>query len=231
MRFLRAFGASVMASLLWAAGVSSSLGACGGAPEVVKSPEPAKVAWGNSEPATTPDAPSIPEETTSETPGAASTESGGGPIEVDLDALPPKEAPKGAESAAAEEEEEEPPSDTPPAAEPLRPLEKEMRAAVKSKEKKSSKPKKAAAKKSAPAEPAATYAGPNACKAARFSVARVGAACATGGRTGAKGVMKDAIGKALAAGTTLRCSDCHAEQRDYTLKPNAVAQLEKWLDG
>jgi hypothetical protein len=115
------------------------------------------------------------------------------------------------------------------------PLEKEMRAAVKSKEKKSSKPKKAAAKKSPPAEPtpaaASAYAGPNPCKAARFSVGRVGDACSKGGRTAAKGVMKDAIGKALAAGTTLKCSDCHAEQRDYTLKPDAVAQLKKWLDG
>lgn len=227
MRFLRTLGASVTTTLLWAAGVSAGLGGCGGPPEVVKSPEPAKVMWGNSESA--PEAPSAPEETP-EPPVTASTERGGGPVEIDLDAPPAGEGSTSAEKVKAEEE--EPTPDAPPAAESARPLEKEMRAAVKSKEEKPTKPKKSVAKKSAPAAPAApTFTGSNPCKAPRFSVARVGDACATGGRSGAKAVMKEAIGKALASGTTLKCSDCHAEQRDYTLKPDAVAQLEKWLDG
>jgi hypothetical protein len=235
MRFIRMLGASGATTLLWAAAMSAGLGGCGGPPEVAKSPDPVKVEWGKSGPATAPDAPSTPVETTPETPAAASTEGGGGPAEIDLDALPAEVASKSAESAPREEEEEEeePTSDTSPAAGPRSPLEKEMRAAVRAKEKKPGKPKKKAiAKKSVPAAPEApSYAGPNACKAARFSVARVGDACATGGRSAAKAVMKDAIGKALAVGTTLRCSDCHAEQRDYTLKPDAVAQLKKWLDG
>lgn len=224
--------------------MSSWLSGCGGAPEMVKSPDPAKVVWGSSEATPSPDAPDDPEATDSPEPAEATGDkSADTAVEIDLDAAPPGESKRRVASAPAKEEEEgereeeEPEPESPAASEPRveAPLEKEMRAAVKSKEKKSAKPKKAAAKKSPPAEPAASatpaYAGPNPCKAASFSVARVEEACSKGGRTAAKGVMKDAVGKALAAGTTLRCSDCHSEQRDYTLKPDAVAQLKKWLDG
>jgi outer membrane biosynthesis protein TonB len=223
---------------VWAAGVSFAPVGCGGAPEAVKSPEPAKVVWGSSGATPSSDAPTDPETTDAVDPPEATRddETRAGPAEIDLDA-PPPESEKPAQRAPAKEPEEaeEPEPEPPPVSDKPAPLEKEMRAAVKAKEKKSAKPKKTAAKKSAPAEPtesaASTYAGPNPCKAARFSVARVGDACSKGGRTAAKGVMKDAIGKALAAGTTLKCSDCHAEQRDYTLKPDGVAQLKKWLDG
>lgn len=237
MKFVRALGASGATTLVWAA-VSVGLGGCGAPAEEVKSPDPAKVVWGSSEVETASDAPSNPEVTTPEPP-TATEKRGAGPVEVDLDAPPPEEKKASKVETAPEEEEEaeeeeELSSDTPAVEEPRppRPLEKEMRAAVKSNEKKSTKPKKAVAKKSAPAAPAAsTFSGPNPCKASSFSVARVGDACAKGGRSGAKGVMKDAINRALASGTMLKCADCHAEQRDYTLKADAVAQLEKWLDG
>jgi len=148
----------------------------------------------------------------------------------------PKEeppAPAPAPVAAAPEPEPEPePEPVAPAA-PV-PLGKEMRAAVKSDEQPSPPSKKPAAKKAAAkkaaAEPAATaYSGPNPCRTTHFSVPRVQEACAANGRAGAKGVMKDAIGKALAAGASLKCGDCHAEQTNYSLKKDAVAQLKKWL--
>jgi histone H1/5 len=189
----------------------------------------------------------------SEEPDDATDVSETRPGEVDLDApkaaAPKAAAPKAAAPKAAPEkvaaekaqavdapvaEAEASATEPPPVksrAEP--PLAAEMRAAVKSKQKVvtpkkvSAKPKKAASKESAPA--ASTYSGPNPCKAERFSVPRVRDACAAGGRSAAKAVMKDAIGKALAGGGTLKCADCHAEQRDYTLKPDAVAQLQQWL--
>jgi hypothetical protein len=178
---------------------------------------------------------------------------------VDLDAPPPKkaapakkepppaqESPKeaapepSAEStpAAVEDETEsdveagEPPATEPAAATPLG---KEMHAAVKSDEKPSGSKKPPAKKHAAAATAAAapkhasTYTGPNPCKTTHFSVPRVKEACESGGRTAAKGVMKDAVGKALAAGASLKCGDCHAEQTNYTLKKDAVAQLKKWL--
>src|SRR5688572_1556484 len=107
MRFIRILGASGATTLLWAAGVSAGLGGCGGPPEVGKSPDPAKVEWGKAGPATATDAPSTPVETTPETPAGASTERGGGPAEIDLDALRAEVASKRAESAPEEEEEEE----------------------------------------------------------------------------------------------------------------------------
>lgn len=76
-----------------------------------------------------------------------------------------------------------------------------------------------------------TYDGPDPCRAQSFSVARVREACATGGRLAAKRVMKDAITRAIAMSQRLACTDCHENQRDYTLKPNAVADLERWLEG
>jgi hypothetical protein len=78
--------------------------------------------------------------------------------------------------------------------------------------------------------PASSYAGSDPCKAASFSVSRVREACAAGGRSAAKRVMKDAIGKATASGQALKCSNCHANQRDYSLKSNAIEDLKRWLD-
>jgi hypothetical protein len=136
-----------------------------------------------------------------------------------------------AEPAAATEDSE--PAAEEPAAPPAAPmpLGKEMRAAVKSEEK-APPPRKAPKKKAeepAPETAAVSYTGPNPCKTTHFSVQRVEEACANNGRSGAKSVMKEAIGKALAAGATLKCADCHADTTSYSLKKDAVAQLKKWL--
>jgi hypothetical protein len=94
------------------------------------------------------------------------------------------------------------------------------------------KAKPSSSKKSETEAPSAsTYKGSDPCRAASFSVARVREACDSGGRAAAKRVMKDAIGKATATGQTLKCSNCHANQRDFTLKADAVAELKRWLDG
>jgi hypothetical protein len=42
--------------------------------------------------------------------------------------------------------------------------------------------------------------------------------------------MKDAIGNATASGQSLRCTNCHTNQRDYALKPDAVSDLARWLE-
>jgi hypothetical protein len=79
----------------------------------------------------------------------------------------------------------------------------------------------------APAKP--DYGGSDPCRATSFSLSRVRDACATGGRTGAKRVMKEAIGKATATGQLLKCSNCHENQSEYTLRSNAAADLQRWL--
>jgi hypothetical protein len=117
------------------------------------------------------------------------------------------------------------------------PLGKEIRAAVRGKEPKekpakkpAAKPKKAPpAEAAAPAASAATYSGSDGCRAKSFAIPRVAEACAKNGRSGAKSVMKEAIGKALAGGASLKCADCHSDMRSYALKGDAVAQLKKWL--
>ncbi len=78
--------------------------------------------------------------------------------------------------------------------------------------------------------PASAYTGPDPCRATSFTVDRVREACAGGGRAAAKRVMKDAITKAIAMSHSLKCADCHEDQKDYELKPNAVAELKRWLE-
>ncbi len=95
--------------------------------------------------------------------------------------------------------------------------------------KKSSSKKNDAAEAAEPA--ASAYKGSDPCRATSFSLDRVRDACANGGRAAAKRVMKDAIGKATATGQSLRCTNCHANQNDYTLKGDAVADLKRWLEG
>jgi hypothetical protein len=223
---------------------------CGGSAEPAKGPEPTKVVWsrGEGNDAAAPE----------NGPAAASGEDTQiGPKEIDLDALPSKSSkpakPAAKEKAAAKEPPPEPPKAEPPppppapvatedteeaAEEPApapaapMPLGKEMRAAVKSDDK-APPAKKGSAKKKEEAPPpepaAASYTGPNPCKTTHFSVPRVEEACANNGRSGAKTVMKEAIGKALAAGASLKCADCHADTTSYSLKKDAVAQLKKWL--
>jgi hypothetical protein len=217
---------------------------CGGSTEPAKSGEATQVAWKQAE------------DKESEAPTADREPQSTG-TEIDLDALeaqPEKESAKAAPAAAKAKAEPQPEAkaEAPPAAEeppaapeveePVEeppapaatvaavPLGKEMRAAVKGSEKEPP-PKKAPAKKkpAAPAAAASSYTGPNPCTTAHFQVPRVEEACANGGRSAAKSVMKDAIGKALASGASLKCATCHAEQQNFTLKKDAVAELKKWL--
>jgi hypothetical protein len=235
-----------------AVGLGIGLYGCGGSSEPAKGPEPTKVVWsrgeGNDAPAPE-NAPAASSEDTQVGPKEIDLDAlppkGSKPAKpaakettaaVKEPESPKAESPKGepppapAPSAAAEETEEaaEEPAAAPAA--PM-PLGKEMRAAVKTDEK--APPAKKSAKKAEPAPPAETaassYTGPNPCKTTHFSVPRVEAACANNGRSGAKTVMKEAVGKALAAGATLKCADCHADLSSYSLKKDAVAQLKKWL--
>jgi hypothetical protein len=218
-----------LATLLCVASVG--LGACGGPAEPVESPAPAKLVWGGA------DAPSASDEQRSEpvevqaeeqpAPAQAASPDPDAlrPGEIDIDAM--AEGPESAPAAAAEPEDSTPAASEPVAAELQRRRDEKARKAAKGKK---SRPEKRAAEASG--EPGApSYAGSDPCRAASFSVPRVRDACATGGRAAAKRVMKDAIGKATAMGRTLKCGNCHSNQRDYSLKSNAVADLKRWLDG
>ena len=227
--------------------------ACGGSSEPVKSPEPAKVVWsrgeGNDEAEgqaaasagdtqigpkeidldALPAKSSKPAKASAKEKKAAAKEPAPEPPKAEP--VPPPPAPAAEVTASAESADE--PEEPPPATAAAMPLGKEMRAAVKTDE--TPPPtKKASAKKKAEAAPppeaaAVSYTGPNPCKTTHFSVPRVEEACANNGRSGAKSVMKEAIGKALAAGASLKCADCHADTTSYSLKKDAVAQLRKWL--
>lgn len=229
---------SLKRALLWLAVQSLGLSACGGKADVVRSPAPAKIAWGQAEAASKPDESAVARGSTEAEPTPAKPSavepkavepspvepSPAKPGEIDLDATT---------SSAEPEDDAAEPAGVGPASNPLaRELQKRRTSAnaqtVKAKGK--SKAKTPSAKKSVSAAPAAsTYTGSDPCKAASFSVSRVREACASGGRPAAKRVMKDAIGKATATGQSLKCSDCHANQRDYALKPAAVAELSRWL--
>jgi len=80
---------------------------------------------------------------------------------------------------------------------------------------------------------AATEEDPNAapvpCAATDFNYPAVKAACAEGGRGAVKKVMHGAIAKAKRAGTELKCSNCHVDQKTFGLRPNAVDDLKTWL--
>jgi len=199
--------------------------------------------------------PAAPAKKAAPEPEADSEDLVAGGNAIDLDALPAKTPskpapraqpePKPEEPAAAAEEEEEAeqepvakpepepeaPSNDPLAAE-LRKRRAQAKARSEAKKDEEKAPKKKKAKASSEdAAPAASYKGSDPCRAANFSVSRVRDACASGGRPAAKKVMKDAISKATATGQLLKCSDCHSNQKDYSLKSAAVADLKKWLDG
>ncbi len=229
---------SLKRALLWLAVQSLGLSACGGQAEVVRSPAPAKVAWGQAELASAPDEPAVARASTAAEP-APSKPSAVEPKPVEPSPIEPSQAKPGeidldATTSIAEPEGAAPePAALGPASNPLaRELQKRRTSANArtAKAKGKSKAKAPSAKQSVSAAPtASTYAGSDPCKAASFSVSRVREACASGGRPAAKRVMKDAIGKATATGQSLKCSDCHANQRDYALKPAAVAELSRWL--
>jgi len=248
-------GALALALLSGAVGVGIGLYGCGGSSEPAKGPEPTKVVWSRGEGNDAPvpeNAPAASSEDTQVGPkeidldalpskGSKPAKSAAKetkaatkepPPEPPKAEPPPPAAPTPAVAAAAEDTEPAAEEPAPAPAAPM-PLGKEMRAAVKSDDK-TPPAKKAPAKKKAEAAPApeaaaVSYTGPNPCKTTHFSVPRVEAACANNGRLGAKTVMKEAVGKALAAGASLKCADCHADTTNYTLKKDAVAQLKKWL--
>ena len=93
----------------------------------------------------------------------------------------------------------------------------------------------AAASKTAPAPaPAETAAASgatpdDACKTKNFHYSQVASACKSGGRKSAKAVMKNAVAKAKAAGTDLKCTSCHEDMKEFHLKSNAVGDLKNWL--
>ena len=234
----RAVATGVLASGL----VAWGLAGCGGSAEAPQAPASAPVAWAHTDEKAEPAAPTADREVESSS------------NEIDLDALAaseasaksapaskkaePKPEPKpepepDVQAAAAAPadlpaEAEEPAEPPAPATVAAVPLGKEMRAAVKGNETEPA-PKKAPPKKKAAAAAEPAYTGPNPCTTAHFKVPRVQEACQNGGRTAAKSVMKDAIGKALAAGASLKCATCHAELTNFTLKKDAVAELKKWL--
>ncbi|MEY4549860.1 MAG: hypothetical protein RL685_6055 [Pseudomonadota bacterium] len=239
---------SLSASLLLALAAAGVLGACGSTPEVVNQPDPVKVQWsktgeeaddsrGSGDDATAsgtevdldaPPAKEAAKESAQEPPKPAEPPPAPEPPAEEPTAEAPAEA---AAEPAAEAAAEDAPAAEPPAAVPLG---KELRAAVRGKEPKEKPAKKGAkSKKAAPADAApataASYSGNDACRAKSFSISRVSEACARNGRAGAKSVMKEAVGKALAGGASLKCADCHSDLRSYALKKDAVAQLKKWL--
>lgn len=228
-------------------------------PSEAKPAKITRMAWGSSDTDATPDDSPAAAEDEAEAEPAAGEDDAIEAGAIDLDALSAKPEPRAKsepapapepeptpEPEAAEEEEVAEAESAPPpvsaASDPLA-LELQKRRAqakaraekqkAKNKRAKSGKSKKAAAKKkAAPADaaPAATYRGSDPCRAASFSVSAVRDACASGGRPAAKRVMKEAIGKATATGQLLKCSSCHADQRDYGLKGGAVADLQRWLN-
>jgi hypothetical protein len=248
-------------ALPWLAAAGLGLSACGGQDPVVKVPEPAKVQWntagadGTAETESTAEAENKAEADARESDAKTNEEAAAGPAAIDLDAEPSHGAlaaspvseseslvePTGAETEAVEQASPEASEGAPESAssDPLAVELQKRRSAVKARlaaeKKKSAAAKKPPAKKvvaaQAEKETTVAYKGPDPCQASSFSVPRVRSACASGGRSAAKRVMKDAIGKAIATGKRLACSNCHSSQSEYTLRPDAVAELKRWLDG
>jgi hypothetical protein len=247
----RVIASGVIASGALATGILvSGLSGCGGQTEAPpQAPSSTPVAWKHADGDSKSEAPTADREAQSSSneidldaleASEASAKSAAAGKKAEPKAEPkPKPEPKPevkAEAAAAAEdlpsEGAEAPVEEPPAAPATVaavPLGKEMRAAVKDTEKEPTPKKPPPKKKPAAAAAVPAYTGPNPCTTAHFKVPRVEQACANGGRTAAKSVMKEAIGKALAAGASLKCATCHAEQNNFTLKKDAVAELKKWL--
>lgn len=231
--------------------------ACGGAPDVVKAPPATKVTWGDAseEPSAegAADAPESAQQPARPRAGRpalreeAEEEALNDPDAIDLDALPARGEAR-PDPPAARGESEAPPREPAPArevtaeAEPAEegpaanPLEAELRRRRAQKARAEAEAKKRAggdaAEERIPAEPPKpTYTGSDPCRADTFHVERVREACEAGGRSAAKRVMKDAIGRATANGQLLKCGDCHENLRSYALKSAAVTELKRWLGG
>lgn len=71
--------------------------------------------------------------------------------------------------------------------------------------------------------------GPKPCLKASYEIAQVQAACTAGGQDAVKKLMKAAVDKGKAAGKEIKCASCHSSLKDFTLTPNAVADLKPLL--
>lgn len=78
----------------------------------------------------------------------------------------------------------------------------------------------------APQTPATVVAS---CAAKAFYYEQVRDACERGGFYAAKALMKKQVSRAKAAGKKVSCKSCHRSVDTYTLKDNAVEDLEPWL--
>lgn len=68
------------------------------------------------------------------------------------------------------------------------------------------------------------------CLATSFKFAAVRSACEKGGVPKAKALMKAWTNKAKEKGESYKCATCHDNQKTYTNKPSADADLRKLLD-
>lgn len=68
------------------------------------------------------------------------------------------------------------------------------------------------------------------CLAKSFKFAAVRSACEKGGVPQAKSLMKAWTNKGKEKGETVKCATCHDNQKTYTNKPTADADLRKLLD-
>lgn len=88
-------------------------------------------------------------------------------------------------------------------------------------------------KSASPSKPAAVpvaYSGPEPCMLATKGTSPVARACAEGGVSRAKAVMKDMVRRGKAAGVKVGCDDCHADDADYAkLTLEAEAKFRELL--
>lgn len=83
----------------------------------------------------------------------------------------------------------------------------------------------------APAAPSAnTQSIDKPCSAGSFEFPAVESACEKGGVPKAKALMKSWVNKGKEKGENYKCTSCHDNQRTYSNKPNAVADLRKLLN-
>ncbi len=77
--------------------------------------------------------------------------------------------------------------------------------------------------------PSVAFADGEACTTKKFHYPVVEKACKENGRKGARGVMKEAVKKARAAGKEVKCTSCHEDTKKFVLKDNAVKDLKPWI--
>ena len=71
--------------------------------------------------------------------------------------------------------------------------------------------------------------GPKPCVSTNFKHAKVKKACASGGQSAAKKLMKAAVKKAKASGKKMDCKTCHTKLApDFPLKPDALQKFKDY---